>query len=189
MRCRISGLRSRELFVLWPSRQHRSILWPFACPWRCGQQSTPLRWNRVGPLGVPVTLGECGPQSRWQGAACPARHARLRRGTDFDAAPSMFLTQCPPSDPMHRRSGGRHAADRQAAEDMVARHQRSNHSMDAAPEGWVSRHVKPRHLTSVLIEWSRVGHSVAFKTTSPYRSTAFGGSKSCSTSSGVQMFG
>src|SRR5215470_13569271 len=45
-----------------------------------------------------------------------------------------------------------------------SRHQRSNHSIEAAPEGCTARHVKPRYLASVLIEWSRVGHPVALIT-------------------------
>ena len=44
--------------------------------------------------------------------------------------------------------------------------QRSNHSIEAAPDGCVSRHEKPRYFASVLIEKSHVGHSVAFFTTS-----------------------
>src|SRR5713101_2466038 len=37
---------------------------------------------------------------------------------------------------------------------------RSNHSIDAAPDGLASRHSNPRNVASVLIEKSRVAHSV-----------------------------
>ena len=42
----------------------------------------------------------------------------------------------------------------------------SNHSIDAAHDGLALRHSKPGNLASVLIEKSRVGHSVEDRTTS-----------------------
>jgi hypothetical protein len=84
-------------------------------------------------------------------AAVKARYLTAVRARYLCARGPMSFVRCSPSLVLLAVS----------AMPVISRCMGSSHPIDAAPEGCTSRHVNPRYLASVLIEWSRGSHSVA----------------------------